>query len=67
MFSSSLTEDVRLLGEDIENVVEKVDDPVLCQKIEQYANAPYEIQELYRRDAGGSFSIACRPLRNTPT
>ncbi|KAK4688456.1 hypothetical protein P7C73_g1666, partial [Tremellales sp. Uapishka_1] len=51
MFSSSLTEDVRLLAEDIEAVQEKVDDPVLCQKIEQYANAPYEIQETYRRDA----------------
>ncbi|WVW80418.1 hypothetical protein I302_102399 [Kwoniella bestiolae CBS 10118] len=51
MFSSSLTEDVRLLQEDIEAVQEKIDDPVLCQKIEQYANAPFEIQEIYRRDA----------------
>ncbi|KAK8865647.1 hypothetical protein IAR55_000792 [Kwoniella newhampshirensis] len=51
MFSSSLTEDVRLLAEDIEAVQEKIDDPVLCQKIEQYANAPFEIQEYYRKDA----------------
>ncbi|WWC88154.1 uncharacterized protein L201_003059 [Kwoniella dendrophila CBS 6074] len=51
MFSSSLTEDVRLLQEDIEAVQEKIDDPVLCQKIEQYASAPFEIQELYRKDA----------------
>ncbi|OCF31899.1 PX domain-containing protein [Kwoniella heveanensis BCC8398] len=51
MFSSSLTEDVRLLGEDIEAVQEKIDDPVLCQKIEQYAMAPFEIQEVFRKDA----------------
>ncbi|WWD18170.1 hypothetical protein CI109_102619 [Kwoniella shandongensis] len=51
MFSSSLTEDVRLLAEDIEAVQDKIDDPVLCQKIEQYANAPFEIQEYYRKDA----------------
>ncbi|WVR05609.1 hypothetical protein IAU60_002630 [Kwoniella sp. DSM 27419] len=51
MFSSSLTEDVRLLGEDIEAIQEKIDDPVLCQKIEQYAMAPFEIQEIYRKDA----------------
>ncbi|WVQ97012.1 hypothetical protein IAU59_004122 [Kwoniella sp. CBS 9459] len=51
MFSSSLTEDVRLLGEDIDAVQDKIDDPVLCQKIEQYAMAPFEIQEVFRRDA----------------
>ncbi|WRT65947.1 uncharacterized protein IL334_002898 [Kwoniella shivajii] len=51
MFSSSLSEDVRLLGEDIEAVQEKIDDPVICQKIEQYANAPFEIQEIFRKDA----------------
>jgi hypothetical protein len=54
MFSSSLTEDVRLLAEDIETVAEKVDDPVLCQKVEQFAKAPFEIQEIYRKDAGES-------------
>ncbi|WWD05460.1 hypothetical protein V865_003537 [Kwoniella europaea PYCC6329] len=51
MFSSSLSEDVRLLQEDIDAVQEKIDDPVVCQKIEQYANAPFEIQEIYRKDA----------------
>ncbi|ODO07387.1 PX domain-containing protein [Cryptococcus wingfieldii CBS 7118] len=51
MFSSSLTEDVRMLEEDIEVVQDKIDDPVLCQKIEQYAKAPFEVQESYRRDA----------------
>ena len=52
MFSSSLTEDVRLIAEDIEAVSEKIDDPVLCQKVEYYSNAPFEIQEIYRKDAG---------------
>lgn len=52
MFSSSLTEDVRLIDEDIDIVSEKIDDPVLCQKIQQFATAPLEIQEIYRKDAG---------------
>ena len=51
MFSASLTEDVRLITEDIEIVQEKIDDPVLCQKVEQFAMAPFEIQEIYRKDA----------------
>lgn len=51
MFSQSLTEDVRYLTEDINAVADKVDDPVLCQKIEEYVNAPFEIQEIIRRDA----------------
>ncbi|WVQ71077.1 hypothetical protein IAR50_000602 [Cryptococcus sp. DSM 104548] len=51
MFSSSLSEEVRMLEEDIEVVQDKIDDPVLCQKIEQYAKAPFEVQESYRRDA----------------
>ena len=54
MFSSSLTEDVRYLTEDINIVSDKIDDPVLCQKIEQYACAPAEIKEIYQRDAGMS-------------
>jgi hypothetical protein len=54
MFSTSLTEDVRYLAEDIAVVQDKIDDLVICQKIEQYANAPFEIQEMLRRDAGKS-------------
>ena len=57
MFSSSLTEDVRYLTEDINLVSDKIDDPVLCQKVSQYAMAPYEIQELYRRDAGERYYL----------
>lgn len=54
MFSANLTDDVRMIAEDIAIVQEKVDDPVMCQKIEQYATAPFEIQEFYRKDAGES-------------
>ena len=52
MFSANLTDDVRAISEDIVAVSDKIDDPVLCQKIEQYAMAPFEIQEMYRKDAG---------------
>ncbi|TXT04944.1 hypothetical protein VHUM_04027 [Vanrija humicola] len=51
MFSQSLTEDVRYLAEDIQAVQDKIDDPVLCEKIEQYVSAPFDIQEIYRQDA----------------
>jgi len=51
MFSTALNEDVRLIGEDINAVAEKVDDPIICQKIEHFASAPFEIQEIYRKDA----------------
>jgi hypothetical protein len=55
MFSSSLVEELRYLEEDIQAVQERVDDPVLCQKIQQYVNAPYEIQEMLKQDASESF------------
>jgi hypothetical protein len=45
-----------MLAEDIAMVAEKIEDPVICQKIEQYAMAPFEVQEVYRKDAGGSTS-----------
>ena len=51
MFSANLSDDVRVITEDITAVAEKIDDPVLCQKIEQYATASFEIQEIYRKDA----------------
>ena len=60
MFSSSLSEEVRLIGEDITAVSEKIDDPVLCQKVEHYANAPFEIQEIYRKDAGRLYTLFVR-------
>jgi hypothetical protein len=51
MFSSSLVEELRYLEEDIQAVQDRIDDPVLCQKIDQYVNAPYEIQETFKADA----------------
>ncbi len=52
MFSSSLQEEVKALGEDIEMVKDKVDDPVICEKLRQFVYAPSEIQAIYRTDAG---------------
>lgn len=46
-----------MLAEDISMVAEKIEDPVICQKIEQYCMAPFEIQEIYRKDAGVSTSL----------
>ncbi|KAF6762614.1 hypothetical protein DFP72DRAFT_802386 [Ephemerocybe angulata] len=51
MFTSSLTEEVRVLEEDIEAVKDKVDDPMMCDKIRQFVYAPREIQEMFKMDA----------------
>ncbi|OAX43474.1 hypothetical protein K503DRAFT_140414 [Rhizopogon vinicolor AM-OR11-026] len=51
MFSSSLTEEVRIIEEDIEAVKAKVDDPIMCEKLRLFVNAPREIQDTYRADA----------------
>lgn len=51
MFSTSLTEDLRYLAEDIAAVQDKIDDPVLCQKVEQYVRSSWEAQEVYRKEA----------------
>jgi Domain of unknown function in PX-proteins (DUF3818) len=55
MFTSSLTEEVKALEEDIEAVKDKVDDPVMCEKIRQFVYAPREIQDMFKTDAGSSF------------
>lgn len=52
MFTSSLNEEVKSLEEDIEAVKEKVDDPVICEKIRQFVYAPKEIQAIYKSDSG---------------
>jgi hypothetical protein len=52
MFTSSLTEEVKVLEEDIEAVKDKVDDPVLCEKVRIFVYAPPEIQAIYKADAG---------------
>lgn len=51
MFTNSLSEEVKALQEDIEAVEEKIEDPVLCQKIRQFINAPPDIQKLFKADA----------------
>ncbi|KAI0660967.1 hypothetical protein C8Q70DRAFT_1099664 [Cubamyces menziesii] len=51
MFTGSLMEEVRALEEDIEAVKEKVDDPVMCEKVRLYVYAPREIQAVYKADA----------------
>ncbi|KZT24480.1 hypothetical protein NEOLEDRAFT_1179166 [Neolentinus lepideus HHB14362 ss-1] len=51
MFTSSLAEEVRALEEDIEAVKDKVDDPLLCEKIKLFVYAPKEIQYIYKADA----------------
>lgn len=51
MFSSSLLEEVKILECQIEAVKDKVNDPVLCTKIRQFAYAPKDIQEMYKFDA----------------
>jgi hypothetical protein len=52
MFTSSLNEEVKSLEEDIEAVKEKVDDPVICEKIRRFVYAPKEIQATYKSDSG---------------
>ncbi|TBU49550.1 hypothetical protein BD309DRAFT_881952 [Dichomitus squalens] len=51
MFTGSLMEEVRAINEDIEAVKEKVDDPVMCEKVRLYVYAPREIQAVYKADA----------------
>jgi hypothetical protein len=58
MFTSSLSEEVKALEEDIEAIKDKVDDPVVCEKIRQFVYAPREIQDMFKADAGQSaFSV----------
>lgn len=52
MFTSSLSEEVSRLEEDINAVKEKIEDDVICEKIRQFVYAPKEIQDVYKTDAG---------------
>ena len=56
MFTGSLIEEVKAIEEDIEAVKDKVDDPVICEKIRQFVYAPREIQAIYKSDAGAPSS-----------
>ncbi|KAJ7276427.1 hypothetical protein B0H12DRAFT_1085354 [Mycena haematopus] len=51
MFTGSLTEEVRALEEEIDAVKEKVEDPMICEKIRQFVYAPREIQDMLKADA----------------
>ncbi|KAF9453006.1 hypothetical protein P691DRAFT_659540 [Macrolepiota fuliginosa MF-IS2] len=51
MFTSSLTEEVKQIQEDIEAVKDKVDDPLICEKVRQFVYAPREIQEMFKADS----------------
>ncbi|KAJ3484539.1 hypothetical protein NLI96_g5579 [Meripilus lineatus] len=51
MFTGSLVEEVRALEGDIEAVKAKVDDPMMCEKVKVFVNAPKEIQAIYKADA----------------
>jgi len=55
-----------MLAEDIAMVSEKIEDPVICQKIEQYVMAPPEVQEIYRRDAGKLSSACIKTIADFP-
>ena len=52
MFTGSLVEEVKALEEDIEAVKAKVDDPIICEKVRLFVQAPKEIQAIYKADAG---------------
>ncbi|KZT62904.1 hypothetical protein CALCODRAFT_513796 [Calocera cornea HHB12733] len=51
MFSTSLSEEVKGLQEDIDAVKEKIGDDMLCQKVKMFVDAPQEIQQVYIADA----------------
>ncbi|KAJ3802759.1 hypothetical protein GGU11DRAFT_764142 [Lentinula aff. detonsa] len=51
MFTGSLFEEVKELEEEIEAVKSKVDDPVMCEKIRCFVDAPKEIQDAFKVDA----------------
>jgi len=52
MFTSSLNEEVKSIEEDIEAVKDKVDDPVICEKVRQFVYAPNDIRAIYKSYSG---------------
>lgn len=58
MFTSSLTEESKQLEEDIEAVKEKIDDPMMCEKVRLFIYAPPEIQQFYKEEARKSLRLA---------
>ena len=64
MFTSSLNEEVKSIEDDIEAVKDKVDDPVICEKVRQFVYAPREIQDIYKNDAGRRFPVSVTLILN---
>lgn len=51
MFSSGLEAEVKELQEDLQRVQEKIQDPVMCERIKRFIYAPRLIQKRYRDEA----------------
>ncbi|KAF9821175.1 hypothetical protein IEO21_00783 [Rhodonia placenta] len=51
MFTGSLVEEAKAIEEDIQSVKDKVEDPVICEKVRQFVYAPREIQSIFKADA----------------
>lgn len=64
MFTSSLTEEVKQLHEEIEAIKDKVDDPIMCQKIQHFVYAPREIQEMFKTDSSKLAVVSTRNIIN---
>lgn len=52
MFSSGLQDEAREMREDAALVSRKIDHETLCGKVEQFVDAPKEVQDAFRADAG---------------
>lgn len=55
MFTSSLAEEVKFLGEEIQAVMNKVDDSIMCTKVRQFVYASRDIQIAFKENASESF------------
>jgi len=62
MFTSSLTEEVKLLEEEIQVVTNKVDDPVMCTKIRQFVYSSRDIQKKFKEDASEYLIVTASSL-----
>lgn len=52
IFTSGLNDEVKELREDMRLVAEKINDPALVQKVENYVNSPRHVQEYCKAEAG---------------
>jgi len=52
IFTSGLNEEVKEIKEDMRLVAEKINDPLLIQKVDNYILAPREVQAFYKAEAG---------------